>query len=73
MDYDLEEFNTEGKSILKFLLAFDLTIHNTWFSKRVEHLITYISGVTCSEINFFLIRKSYMKIFLDCEVILERA
>jgi len=67
--YGLGEINAEGKSILDFSSAFDLTIANTCFRKREEHLITYKSGVSCSQINFFLIRKSDRKICLDCKVI----
>ena len=67
--YGLGEINVEGKSILDFSSAFDLTIANTCFRKREEHLITYKSGVSCSKIDFFLIRKSDRKICLDCKVI----
>ena len=67
--YGLGEINAEGKSILDFSPAFDLTIGNTCFRKREEHLITYKSGVSCSQIDFFLIRKSDRKICLDCKVI----
>jgi len=67
--YGLGEINVEGKSILDFSSAFDLTIVNTCFRKREEHLITYKSGVSCSQIDFFLIRKSDMKICWDCKVI----
>lgn len=68
--YGLGEINTEGKTILEFSSAFDLTIANTWFRKRDEHLITYNSGVTCSKIDSFFIRKSYRNTFLDIEVIM---
>jgi len=67
--YGLGEINAEGKSILDFSSAFDLTIANTCFRKREEHLITYKSGVSCTQIDFFLIRKSDRKICLDCKVI----
>ncbi|KAL5190235.1 LINE-1 retrotransposable element ORF2 protein [Glycine soja] len=49
--------------------ALDLSIANTWFKKREEHLITYKSGGTCSQIDFFLIRKSDRKYCLNCKVI----
>lgn len=42
--------------ILDFSLAFDLTITNMCFRKRDVHLITYKSGVPCSQIDFFFIR-----------------
>ncbi|KAL5137686.1 Craniofacial development protein 2 [Glycine soja] len=41
----------------------------TGSGKREEHLITYKSGGTCSQIDFFLIRKSDRKYCLNCKVI----
>ncbi|KAL5137691.1 Craniofacial development protein 2 [Glycine soja] len=67
--FGLGEMNGEGKSILEFSEALDLSIANTWFKKREEHLITYKSGGTCSQIDFFLIRKSDRKYCLNCKVI----
>ncbi|KAH1219042.1 Craniofacial development protein 2 [Glycine max] len=67
--FGLGEMNGEGKSILEFSEALDLSIVNTWFKKREEHLITYKSGGTCSQIDFFLIRKSDRKYCLNCKVI----
>ncbi|KAH1197968.1 Craniofacial development protein 2 [Glycine max] len=67
--FGLGEKNGEGKSILEFSEALDLSIANTWFKKREEHLITYKSGGTCSQIDFFLIRKSDRKYCLNCKVI----
>ena len=67
--YGLGELNAEGNSILDFSSAFDLTIANTCFRKREEHLLTYKSGASCSQIDFFLVRKTDRKICLDCKVI----
>ncbi len=67
--FGIGEVNAEGKSILDFSAAFDLTITNTCFKKREEHLITYKSGATHSQIDFFLIRKADRKICMDCKVI----
>ncbi|KAH1222459.1 Craniofacial development protein 2 [Glycine max] len=67
--FGLGEMNGEGKSILEFSEALDLSIANTWFKKREEHLITYKSGGTYSQIDFFLIRKSDRKYCLNCKVI----
>ncbi|KAH1221829.1 Craniofacial development protein 2 [Glycine soja] len=67
--FGLGEMNGEGKSILEFSEALDLSIANTWFKKREEYLITYKSGGTCSQIDFFLIRKSDRKYCLNCKVI----
>lgn len=43
-------------------------IANTWFRKR-EHLIMYGSGIFCSQIDFFLTRKSNRKLCMDCKFI----
>ncbi|KAL5123966.1 Craniofacial development protein 2 [Glycine soja] len=67
--FGLGEMNGEGKSILEFSEALDVSIANTWFKKREEHLITYKSGGTCSQIDFFLTRKSDRKYCLNCKVI----
>ncbi|KAH1193601.1 Craniofacial development protein 2 [Glycine max] len=67
--FGLGKMNGEGKSILEFSEALDLSIANTWFKKREEHLITYKSGGTCSQIDFFLIRKSDRNYCLNCKVI----
>ena len=67
--YGLGEIHAEGKSIVDFSSAFDLIIANTCFRKKDEHFITYKSGVSCSQIDFFLFRNSDRKICLDCKVI----
>jgi len=67
--YGIWEINVKGRFILDFLLTSDLTIANTCFRKRDEHFITYKSGVACSRIDFFLIRKLVRKICLDCKFI----
>jgi len=67
--YGVGEINAEDKSILDFSLAFGLTIATTCFRKRKEHLITYKSGASFSQIDFFFIRKYDRKICLDCKVI----
>ena len=67
--YGIGNANAEGKTILDFALAFNFIIANTCFRKRVEHLITYKSGATCSQIDFFLIRKSDRKLCTNCKVI----
>lgn len=44
LGYDLMETHVEGKSIISFSLAFDLTITYTCFRKSEDRLITYKSG-----------------------------
>ncbi|KAL3518874.1 hypothetical protein ACH5RR_021463 [Cinchona calisaya] len=61
--------NEEGKSILKFGMAFDLCIINTFFKKREEHLVTFKSGSTKSHIDFLLTRKRDRRVCRDCKII----
>lgn len=68
--YGLAEVNVEDKSILDFLLAVDLTIANTKFRKRDEHLFINKSRVICSQIDFCFIWTTDRKICLDSKVVL---
>ena len=43
--------NAEGEEILQFAQAYDLGIVNTYFQKKVEHLITYKNGERRSVID----------------------
>ena len=61
--------NAEGKTILDFSSTFDLLIANTCFKKRDEHLITYKSGMTSSQIDFFLLRRVDRKFCINCKII----
>jgi hypothetical protein len=62
--------NQEGEGILNFVLAYDLIVLNTFFRKRVSHLIIFNSGQHYSQINFILVRREDRHAFLDCKVIL---
>ena len=46
--------NEPSNSILHFDLSYDLILANTWFRKRESHLITFRSGSSASQIDFFL-------------------
>ena len=63
------DLNDEGKSILDFSMAYDFRIVNTCFKKKEEHLITYKSGATRSQIDFFLARNTDKRNYKDCKVI----
>jgi hypothetical protein len=39
--------NQEEEGILNFALAYDLSVANTLFRKRVSHLVTFSSGQHC--------------------------
>ena len=38
------ERNSGGKAVLDFAIAFDLTVVNSLFKKKEEHLVTFRSG-----------------------------
>jgi hypothetical protein len=61
--------NQEGDGILNFALAYDLFIANTFFRKRVSHLVTFSSGQYYSQIDFILARREDKHACLDCKVI----
>ena len=63
------ERNEEGGRILDFAVAHDLIIGNTWFKKRLNHLITYESGDHSTQIDFILFRRSLRKLIQDVKVI----
>ncbi|KAM1087697.1 hypothetical protein ACFX2B_013050 [Malus domestica] len=51
------ERNEDGEAILDFAMAYDLFLANTFFKKREEHVITYKSGSSKTQIDFLLMRK----------------
>ncbi len=55
--------------ILKFAQAYDLGVVNTFFQKKMEHLITYKSGGRRSVIDYILIRRNDISNVKDCKVI----
>lgn len=61
--------NEGGEEILKVAQAYDLAIVNTFFQKKEEHLITFKSGPSKSQIDFFLVRREELKGAKDCKVI----
>ncbi|CAK1587231.1 unnamed protein product [Parnassius mnemosyne] len=61
--------NSQGQDIIDLATQFDLPIVNTYFQKKDEHLITYKSGGSTSQIDFFLCDRSILRNFKDCKVI----
>jgi len=49
--------NSEGERILDFAMAADLVVSNSFFKKRLSHLVTYQSGSAKSQIDYILTRK----------------
>ena len=65
------ERDEDGTRILDWTAALDLCIANTWFPKRVSHLVTYSSGGRETQIDFWCVRRSSLKLVFNCKVIPE--
>ena len=65
----LGERNAEGERILDFALSFDMAIVNSFFTKKMEHQITYKSGGRMSKIDYILCRRIHLREVRDCKVI----
>ena len=50
-------------------MAFDLSIVNTFFDKRPNHVVTYKSGGRQSEIDFLMCRRQRLDEVNNCKVI----
>jgi hypothetical protein len=61
--------NEDGKVVLDFATTHDLFIANTFFRKREEHLITYKSGPSRTQIDYFVMRRKDRLCCKDCKVI----
>jgi len=61
--------NSGWAAILDFTVACDLTIVNSLFKKKENHLITFRSGNLKSQIDYFLIRKNHRNMCEDCKVL----
>ncbi|XP_071704615.1 uncharacterized protein [Rutidosis leptorrhynchoides] len=61
--------NEEGLSILKFTVAHDLAIVNSFFKKRDSQLATFHSGGHSTQIDYLLIRKGNLRTCGDCKVL----
>ena len=56
-------------SILDFEVAYKLSIVNSYFKKKKEHLITFKSGSTRTQIDYLLMRTNDRRKCRDCKVI----
>ena len=67
-DFGYWESKNGGVAILDFAVAYDLMIVNSLFKKKHDHLVTFRSGITKTQIDCFLIRASNRDC-RDCKVI----
>ena len=61
--------NDGGVALLDFAVAYDLTIVNSLFKKKVGHLVTFRTCNTKTQIDFFLTRAGTRRLCKDCKVI----
>ena len=61
--------NEEGQEILHFAQGLDLSIVNTNFKKKEEHIVTYKSYPYESQSDYILTRREDAKEVKDCKVI----
>jgi len=61
--------NNGGVSILDFVVVYELAIVNSYFRKRDEHLVTFKSGSTRTQIDYFLIRVNSRRWYRNCKVL----
>jgi len=52
--FGFRERNSGGVALLDFIVAFDLTILNSIFKKKENHLVTFRSGSSKTQIDYFL-------------------
>ena len=63
------EKNSGGLAILDFAIAYHLTIINSLFKKNENNLVTFGSGNSKTQIDYFLIRANHRRMCEDCKVI----
>ncbi|ESO08550.1 hypothetical protein HELRODRAFT_190766 [Helobdella robusta] len=61
--------NEDGNRILEFAESHGFCLLNTYFRKRLEHLITYKSGPSATQIDFFAVKQPHRRLFKNVKVI----
>jgi len=61
--------NSRGVSILNFVVAYQISIVNSYFRKREEHLVTFKSSSARMQIDYFLMRTNSRRWCRDCKVL----
>ncbi|XP_047989345.1 craniofacial development protein 2-like [Leguminivora glycinivorella] len=67
--YGMGEVNKQGETILDFAARHSLSLINTNFQKKLEHLITYKCAGKVSQIDFIVSDITVKHKFRDCKVI----
>jgi len=69
MGFGYGESNSGGMSIMDFTVAYDLSIVNSYFKKKVDHFVNFNSGNIRTQIDYFLMRAENRRLCKDCKVI----
>ena len=67
--YGFGSRNGDGIRILDLCAAANLGITNTYFMKPNSHLVTYLSGNSCTQADYILTRGSNLKQVQNVKVI----
>ena len=62
-------WNKEGKGVLEFCAAMDLTVGNALFKKTVSHLAPYGSASSRTQVDYCLVKRSQMTFLKDIKVL----
>ena len=63
------EKKEEGERATYFVMAFDLSIVNTFSEKRPNHIVTYKSGGRESQTDYLMCRRQHLNEVNNCKVI----
>ncbi|ESO05797.1 hypothetical protein HELRODRAFT_171470 [Helobdella robusta] len=63
------ERDENGNRILEFAKSHGFCLLNTYFKKKLEHLITYKSGPSATQIDFFTVKQQHRRLFKNVKVI----
>ncbi|XP_042861103.1 craniofacial development protein 2-like [Penaeus japonicus] len=61
--------NDEGQAMVDFAHRTNMSVINTFYSKRESHKVTYTSGGKHTQIDYILCRRMHLKEGRDCKVI----
>ncbi|XP_047259065.1 uncharacterized protein LOC124891345 [Capsicum annuum] len=67
--FGFDDRNEEGATLLYFARAFGLVVVNSSFLKKEDHLITFQSVITKTQIDFMLLRRGDRVLCKNCKVI----
>ncbi|KAK3535540.1 hypothetical protein QTP70_016810, partial [Hemibagrus guttatus] len=67
--FGVKERNLEGQMVVDFAKRMDMAVVNTYFQKREEHRVTYMSGGRRTQVNYILCRRGNLKEISDCKVV----